>query len=245
MSAAPRITVITVVKNGADRLEETIRSVINQKAVANIEHLIVDGGSTDGTVEIIRKYADHISWWVSEPDGGVYDAMNKGWAAAPDDGFVLFMGAGDRIVSLPDMNRFQYHDVLCGSVRMGEERLFTPRSGFHLKLYNSLHHQALLISKRLHPAPPFNVRYRLYADFDFNQRLKKSGAAFVRAADFVAYACPGGMSDQPCFPESLRVIVANYGFLWAAFAFAGYCAMKLFPVLRRLRPVQKVRRKGP
>jgi len=144
-------------------------------------------------------------------------------------------------VSLPDMNRFQHHDVLCGAVRMGENRLFMPRSDFHLKLYNSLHHQALLINKRLHPAPPFNVRYTLYADFDFNQRLKKNGAAFVNAADFVAYARPGGMSDQPCFPESLRIIAANYGFLWAAVALAGYCAMKLFPVLRRLRPVQKVR----
>lgn len=235
-----KLSVITAVKNGGCCLEETILSVIEHKSRCAIDYLVVDGGSTDDTVEIIRKYADHISWWISEPDGGAYDAMNKGWAAASDDSFVLFLGAGDRIVSLPDVSCFQQHDVFCGVVRMGENRLFTPRTDFHLKLYNSLHHQALLINKRLHPAPPFNVRYKLYADFDFNQRLKKNGVRFVHVPDFIGYAYPGGMSDKPCFPESLRIIVANYGFLWVVFALAGYCAMKLFPVLRRLRPFQAV-----
>jgi hypothetical protein len=119
---------------------------------------------------------------------------------------------------------------------MGEKTVFKARADYHLKLYNSLHHQALLVNKALHPAPPFNCRYRIYADFDFNQRLKKSGANFVHSPEFFGYARPGGVSDTRNFVESLRIISANYGFLWAALALSGYYAMKFFPFLNRLRP---------
>jgi len=80
----PLLTVITVVFNGAATLEHNIRSVIGQTH-DNIEHVIVDGGSTDGTMDILRKYNDHIDYWVSEKDAGIYDAMNKGIALARGD----------------------------------------------------------------------------------------------------------------------------------------------------------------
>lgn len=73
----PLISIITVVYNGEKYLEQTINSVINQ-TYKNIEYLIIDGGSTDGTIDIIKKYENHISYWISEPDKGLYDAMNKG-----------------------------------------------------------------------------------------------------------------------------------------------------------------------
>lgn len=233
------ITVITVVKNSACYLEETILSVIENMATSKIDYIIIDGGSTDGTTDVIRKYADHLSYWVSEPDSGIYDAMNKGWAVAADNSFILFLGAGDRIDSLPDnMSCYGQDDVVFGSVRMGEKIVFKARADFLLKLYNSLHHQALLVNKAFHPASPFNCLYRLYADFDFNQRLMKSGAHFVYSPDFIGYARPGGVSDRGCFMESLKVISENYGFLWAAVAISGYCTMKIFPFLKRLRPFQ-------
>ena len=71
----PLISIITVVYNGAKTLEQTIQSVINQP-YNNIEYIIIDGGSTDGTLDIIKEYENHISQWVSEPDKGLYDAMN-------------------------------------------------------------------------------------------------------------------------------------------------------------------------
>jgi glycosyltransferase involved in cell wall biosynthesis len=238
MSGEGRISVITVVKDDAGHLEETILSVIEKKATTEIDYIVIDGGSTDGTLDIIRKYAAHISYWVTEQDNGIYDAMNKGWTAAADDSFILFLGAGDRIISLPDtMSRYNLNDVVYGSVRMGENAVFRSRADFHLKLYNSLHHQALLVNKALHPAPPFNCRHKIYADFDFNQRLKKSVAHFVYAPDFVGYASPGGVSDRSCFFESLSVVSANFGFLWAALALSGYYAMRFFPFLKRLRPL--------
>ena len=237
MSGMRQITVITVVKNGAGCLEETILSVIDKMATVEINYIIIDGGSTDATTDIIEKYAEYVSYWVSEPDNGIYDAMNKGWASAVDDSFILFLGAGDRIISLPEtMSRYGKRDVVYGTVQMGKNTVFKARSGFYLRLYNSLHHQALLVNKALHIAPPFNCRYRVYADFDFNQRLKKNGAHFVLSPEFIGYACPGGVSDRRCFPESLEIISVNFGFLWASLALSGYCAMKLFPFLRRLRP---------
>lgn len=237
MNVKGRISVVTVVRNEASLLEETILSVIGIKSGVDIDYIIIDGGSTDGSADIIRKYADHISYWVSEPDSGIYDAMNKGWAAAEDNSFILFLGAGDRIISLPDgVGGYHQNDVVYGSVRMGEKTVFKPRADFHLNLYNSLHHQALLVNKALHPAPPFNCRYRVYADFDFNQRLKKNGAHFLHSPDLIGYARPGGISDQHGFAESLRVVSANFGFLWAALALSGYYAMRLFPLLKRLRP---------
>ncbi len=77
LSAMPLVTVITVVLNGAQHLEQTIKSVLGQ-TYRNIEYIIIDGGSTDGTLDIIKKYGDSIDYWVSEPDKGIYDAMNKG-----------------------------------------------------------------------------------------------------------------------------------------------------------------------
>ena len=75
----PRISLVTPVRNSARYIEETISSVLSQ-GYPNLEYLIVDGGSTDGTVEIIRKYEKHLAGWVSEPDRGMYDALNKGFA---------------------------------------------------------------------------------------------------------------------------------------------------------------------
>jgi glycosyltransferase involved in cell wall biosynthesis len=240
MNSTGKISVITVVRNGSCCLEETILSVIEKKVTADIDYLVIDGGSTDGTTDIIKKYAEQISYWVSEPDNGIYDAMNKGWKAAADNSFILFIGAGDRIISLPEMIRYHQNDVVYGPVIMGEKTVFKPRADFHLNLYNSLHHQALLVNKALHSAPPFNCSYRVYADFDFNQRLKKSGANFILSSDFIGYASPGGVSDRHCFAELLAIVTANFGLLWASIALSGYYAMRIFPFSKRLRPFRTI-----
>jgi glycosyltransferase involved in cell wall biosynthesis len=87
------ISVITVVFNGAATLEHTIRSVIEQ-TYDNVEHIVVDGGSTDATLDILRKYEGNIDYWVSEKDAGIYDAMNKGIALARGE-IVAFINADD------------------------------------------------------------------------------------------------------------------------------------------------------
>ena len=87
------ISIVTVSYNAVLTIEQTILSVINQ-TYPNVEYIIIDGGSTDGTVDIIKKYANKIAYWVSEPDKGIYDAMNKGGLKATGD-FIQFLNAGD------------------------------------------------------------------------------------------------------------------------------------------------------
>ena len=99
----PKISVITVVRNDVAHIEQTMLSVLGQ-TYGNVEYIVIDGGSTDGTVDIIKKYADKLAYWVSEPDGGIYPAMNKGLQHATGE-WVNFMNSGD---SFADENVLNY-----------------------------------------------------------------------------------------------------------------------------------------
>lgn len=98
-----KISIITVSYNAAKTIEQTIQSVVNQ-TYDNIEYIIIDGGSTDGTVDIIKKYEDKIAYWVSEPDKGIYDAMNKGILKASGE-YIYFLGADDWLYNESVMER--------------------------------------------------------------------------------------------------------------------------------------------
>ena len=93
MNQSVKFTIITITYNAAQWLERTILSILSQ-SYGNIEYVIIDGASTDGTVDIIRQYAPGVSFWLSEPDKGLYDAMNKGLQHATGD-YVWFINAGD------------------------------------------------------------------------------------------------------------------------------------------------------
>lgn len=88
-----KISIITVVYNGISEIEKTIQSVLNQ-TYPNIEYIIIDGGSTDGTIDIIKKYQGQLAYWVSEPDEGIYYAMNKGIQKATGE-WIHFRNCGD------------------------------------------------------------------------------------------------------------------------------------------------------
>ena len=100
----PQVSIVTVVYNGKSFLEETIQSVINQ-AYENVEYIIIDGGSTDGTLEIIKKYEDKIDYWVSEKDKGISDAFNKGISSSTGD-WILFLNAGDTFFNNSSLSIF-------------------------------------------------------------------------------------------------------------------------------------------
>lgn len=150
----PRVSVITAVYNGSKTIEATIQSVLSQ-TYDGLEYLVIDGGSTDGTVDIIRKYEREIDLWVSEPDKGVYDAMNKGIGLSRGS-WLSFLNANDifcepsTIESIANSYfegnaRFIYSDVL---VRNGPSD--TPRllECDHKRLI--LNHQASIYQKELH-----------------------------------------------------------------------------------------------
>ena len=117
LNSQPRISIITTTLNAEATIEATILSVATQ-SYRNFEHIIIDGGSTDRTLELIRQHANKLSYWVSEPDSGIYDAMNKGISRSTGD-WLYFLGADDillnclhRVVpALTDAHTIYYGDV--------------------------------------------------------------------------------------------------------------------------------------
>ncbi|MGZ3764754.1 MAG: glycosyltransferase family 2 protein [Mucilaginibacter sp.] len=216
-SVGPLISIITVTYNDQANLEKTILSVIALKRV-NIEFIVIDGGSNDGTVELMKKYNGTVNYWCSEPDSGIYDAMNKGWEKANDAGYVMFLGAGDLLINLPDDDSFKKGEIIAGYVEIGCNYLYKPKADIRLKLGNTLHHQSLLIKKSLHRRPPFDLRYKTYADFDFNQRLYKEGHKIYVDQKFRSYALEGGLSAKFDRQQSLAIVRKNFGWIYMALA---------------------------
>ncbi len=215
----PRLSIVTVVKNSGQALKETVENV-SRLAYPNIEYIVVDGGDTAASDPVLDRYRDVVTVRIQEPDMGIYDAMNKGWQAASAEGNILYLGAGDKVLSLPrKMEKLSHGHVLFGDVWIGKERFFRSRVSRQLKFANTLHHQALIIPKRIHPAPPFNQTYRVYADFDFNQRLLKDGVNFFHDDSFVSYAAPGGESAIYS-KESYKISMNNFGLFWGALSYA-------------------------
>ena len=209
------ICIITVVCNAKPYLEKTILNVIEQKETNKIKFIVIDGGSTDGSLDIIKKHRQHIDYWVSEPDKGIYDAMNKGWLQATNDSYILFLGCGDRIIILPNDNTFKTNpDVIIGTVNVNDKETFISKHDFRLKMGNTIHHQAMLVKKCCYPSAPFNIRYKIYADFDFNQQLLKLKKKFVFDPQFTSYMMEAGASKDLDIQEMLSIVNKNYGAGW-------------------------------
>lgn len=168
-----KVSVITVNYNNGSGLEQTIRSVLAQTLRA-YEFIIIDGGSTDGSVEVIRGNADGISYWVSERDNGIYHAMNKGVACAHGD-YCLFINSGDCLYDDRVLERVSgkdyREDILVGRVvdAAGTE-LFTPPSR-ELSLYHlysgTLAHQGAFIRTDLLRRYPYDENLKIVADWKF------------------------------------------------------------------------------
>jgi glycosyltransferase involved in cell wall biosynthesis len=181
-----KITVITVVFNGQKYIEQTILSVINQ-SYANIEYIIIDGGSTDGTVDIIQKYSDHIHYWCSEPDKGVYDAMNKGIDHATGK-WINFMNAGDYFYS-PDsiLQMFSTDDdiekyaIIYGDAEFRLNRLsyiIEARENSESNEFMPFSHQASFVRSDIAKKTKFDLSYKIAADTAFSLRLIREGYQF-------------------------------------------------------------------
>lgn len=173
-SSIPLITIITVVYNGIEFLEETIKSVINQ-SFKNFEYIIVDGGSTDGTTNIIRKYESSISKWISESDNGIYDAMNKGIELASGR-WLNFMNAGDSFCSnqvLQNVFENSFPEgvgIVYGNTDIGH-KILKYKQSLDLKsmaLGMMLCHQSTFY--RLTETIRYNLTYKICGDQDFTMQ---------------------------------------------------------------------------
>lgn len=178
----PMITVVTVVYNGAAHLEETIRSVTSLD-YPSVQYIIIDGGSTDGTLDIIRRHEDKIAWWISEPDKGIYDAMNKGLNKA-DGEWINFMNCGDRFADKDVLKLFDNDidaDVICGNAIMEYQDFQTVHRRYppeKMWKHSPFCHQATFIRASLMRALRYDTTYKIGADYDFFYRAYLEGKKF-------------------------------------------------------------------
>lgn len=171
-----KISIITINYNDKEGLLKTIQSVIGQ-TWRDFEFLVIDGNSTDGGQEIIRQYEDQIDYWISEPDTGVYNAMNKGIRAATGE-FVLFMNSGDlfynnevlqNAIALMDGDYgIYYGDVIVKKPHSERHKIYPDTLSFSFFYTGALCHQATFIKRQLFYDHFFyNENYKIYSDGEF------------------------------------------------------------------------------
>ena len=218
------VSIITVVFNGEDTLERTIKSIAAQ-TYPDIEYLIVDGQSADRTLTIIQNNEAHITRWISEPDKGLYDAMNKGLDMATGD-YVWFMNAGDEIYAPNTLEKtmqlspeadIYYGDTIItgpqGNV-IGERRLKPPRHATYKSLKHGMliSHQAFIARKQL--TPYFNLNYRYSADYDWMIQTMRKASAIRYTESYLARFLDGGRTKQTIIPglkERFNIMSKHYG----------------------------------
>ncbi|CAK8711732.1 glycosyltransferase family 2 protein [Candidatus Electronema halotolerans] len=215
----PLITVITVVFNGAKHLEQAILSVIEQTH-DNVEYIVIDGGSTDGTLDIIRKYEHAIDYWVSEKDGGIYDAMNKGLKLANGD-YIGMLNSDDWLsteaIGLISKHKhdsvdFVYSSVFITSkegnvlyIKLPEDTETIP---YRMPFPHQTFYAKASIFKKIYG---YDTKYKLSADLDIVWRVIKAGFNGVQIQQPMAYFREGGASGGLITFIETRSIACKYG----------------------------------
>ena len=197
----PIISIITVSYNTVKNIEQTILNVLDQN-LENYEFIVIDGGSTDGTLEVIKKYQDKISYWISEPDKGIYDAMNKGIIAA--SGFyVYFLNVGDEFYSKETLNNIiklsNDEDVIYGDTCLifdSKEIILQSKSRDIDWRTMPYCHQSVIIKRELLILNLFDISFKIAADYKQYHELKKSKAVFIAIDEIICRYDNNGFSAQ-------------------------------------------------
>jgi glycosyltransferase involved in cell wall biosynthesis len=200
MSAAPTISVIVVCLNPGSRLAAALESVWAQRHVA-AELIVVDGGSNDGTAAWLERHRDRIATLIAGPDGGVYDAMNRGVAAARGE-WVYFLGADDRLAGdmvlseTVNWMRKTEAGVVAGEAAFDDGRIYKMSAHVNALARNFVHHQSAFYRRALFGENgPFDTSLAIMADYEFNVRLWKNRVRFKPIPLRVAACGVGGLSD--------------------------------------------------
>ena len=237
----PTFSIITVVLNGEKYLEKTIKSVISQKE--NFQYIVIDGGSTDNSVKIIKKYSKYINYWISEKDKGLYDAFNKGLRKCKGE-FVGIINSDDvytkkafsiikkYIDSNPNV------DFIFGSVKKhwGILHGYKPKKIFYSWGFYSSHSSGFFIKlKSAKKVGYYNIKYKYHADYDYFFRMivkKKLNGISTKKNEIVGIFRRGGFSStihyRKLFFEEMKIRYDNGQNLFLLLFIAVYKIIKNF-----------------
>lgn len=220
-STSPLITIATVVRNGAGTLEATIKS-INEQTFLDFEYIVIDGCSSDGTLDIIKRYSHCISTWISEADKGIYDAMNKALSLA-NGRWLLFLGSDDTLSSkevlsniaafLNDEQSVYYGDVILKSSGL----LYGGKMNTYKFMQQNICHQALFYPKNIYKSNVYDLQSGLLADYKYNMELWGGSVSFHYIPMVVSLYADCGLSSRPDDRfESIRLdlIDRHFGWIW-------------------------------
>jgi glycosyltransferase involved in cell wall biosynthesis len=236
-SVPPLVSIIVVVFRAAQDLSPLLESILARRG-DDSELIVIDGGSDDGTLDVIRRFEDSIDYWISEPDRGIYDAMNKGIAAATGE-YVVHLNAGDRLKRIPRESLLRCRDngvdVACFAVDTPNCGEFRPRTGFILRIMNVWHHQGTFYRRQSHPG--YDTRYRVFSDFDCNQKMLKTNKSVALFPQVVAEQSTVGISGSGVAErEWYRIIRTNFGMPYVVLGFFYRDVVcKLADAVQRLR----------
>lgn len=225
----PLISIVTVVYNGQKHIEQTIQSVLGQ-SYDNIEYIVIDGGSTDNTVEIIKKYEEKIDYWVSEPDSGIYNAMNKGSSLCTGD-YVAFLNAddwynADTIETVVEKIKEQDVDYVFGNVdliRDGKvETVFTPDLQNYKKTM-PFGHPSLFLKRSILLKFGFNEKHKVVADYGLILQLINHKCSYYYVDKSLTNFRLGGISSLVDLnKEHLKLYYEHFGLFFALSYFLKY-----------------------
>lgn len=197
-----RLSIITVTYNDKVGLLKTIQSIVCQ-SFKDYEYIIIDGGSADGSVNVIQEYGDYISYWVSEPDKGIYNAMNKAIDVAKGE-YCIFMNAGDTFCSSHTLSDVfglnNAEDIICGNTIIGEKRKESPEEiTFNYLFSNAICHQCAFIKTSLMKKYKYDEKYRIVSDRKFFvQALILDNCTYKKVPiDIVNYDTAGFSAENP------------------------------------------------
>ena len=231
----PLVSIVTVVFRAKHELPPLLESIAALQA-EDVELVVIDGGSDDGTLDLLRQFEGLIDYWVSEPDKGIYDAMNKGVAAARGE-YILHLNAGDRLRTIPREQLQQCLadkvDLAAFSVDMEGFGIHRPRSMALLsRITMPCHHQGTFYRREGHLW--YDTQFRVHADFDLNQRMMVAGKT-TRCCDIVVSEMgAGGVSTHTNRRECYQIVQKNFGWPYVCMQFVWLRIGRVIPPLKRL-----------
>jgi glycosyltransferase involved in cell wall biosynthesis len=245
----PKISIITVVFNGEKYLEETIQSIINQ-TYENIEYIIIDGGSTDGTIDIIKKYEDKIDYWISKSDKGIYDAMNKGIDKASGE-WINFMNAGDIFYNnnilekVFDKNISKEIKCIYGDVLIDYDTFNTIKIAADLTKLNrgmQFSHQSLFVNSNYHKKYKFDIQFKSAADYNFIYTAYINKISFLYKNLIISKVKNGGLSDirrLQSLTELKKIVLSqNNTISNKIYLFIFFLKINLIYILKKIIPIK-------